>query len=148
MQKLITLSLIIVALGGCAISRHGTKEYTNINTINILDSWEDSQLSTRIVNAGEAYESIDAQEITQILDLRKSALEKAISIPDYYLDEVHPDLKQHFRNEYQKSLQLFIEAHDEGDNSKSIDSGVLSDRWADWYDKNRDRIREGFIKLE
>lgn len=148
MPRLIILSFVALILSGCATSGSGTKDYTNINTINILDSWADAQASTRIVNAGKAYESINVQEMTQILTLRKSALETAESIPDEYLDGVHLGLRQHFRNEYQKSLQLFIEAHDEGDNSKSITSGILSDRWADWYNLNKNEIRDGFISLE
>ena len=131
-----------------ACSNSGTKEYTNPNTIKLFDSWENSQKATRLINTGELYVNIDTKEVLDIQAFKKIALQIAISIPDDYLDDVHVNLKDHFRNEYQRSLQLSIEAYDEGDNLKSIQGSNLLSKWADWHNLNKKKTQEGLIKLE
>lgn len=75
------------------------------------------------------------------LELIREAHGEALQLRDDVLRRAHPDLPWHLRNEYQRSLELLLEAAEEGDNAKSALSGVLHDRWVDWWNAARANIR-------
>ncbi len=80
------------------------------------------------------------------------ALDEAKRVRDAVLDKAHPQLKEHFRSEYEKGLELILKSYDvsggtrSGPPSKSqVDlqaSGVrLLKLWAAWFNAHEHEIR-------
>ncbi len=61
---------------------------------------------------------------------------------DSVLDNIHPELRQNFRDLYQKGLELrLLNLEQKRGNVEAEKQGlVLHDKWADWFNANRDRI--------
>lgn len=99
-----------------------------------------NKLAIRMSNAGGAG-LVSEEEETKLIELNLMALEHAAKVSDGVLAKAHPDLPSHYRNEYQRSLELFIEAYAEENNAKSIQYSILHDQWVDWFNANKKDIR-------
>ena len=57
------------------------------------------------------------------------------------LDKVHPDLKKHFKDEFQQSLILGIQFFESPDNRDSNfdKANELVLKWSRWYDSDETR---------
>ncbi len=85
--------------------------------------------------------TITKGDIEQVLNLRRTALSEARAVTDNVLDKVHPDLKKHFKEEYQQCLVLairFLEGpeHNETDFEKANEFGL---KWSRWYNSDKTR---------
>jgi len=82
-------------------------------------------------------------EMNQILDQMKNALREAELVMDSVLDKAHPELKSHFRNEYQNGLKLKIRniATEDGDFKAELQGAALLEKWGNWYDLHSREIR-------
>ena len=78
---------------------------------------------------------------SEYLDLQRRALAEALKVEDAVLAIAHPDLPESFRNLYQRSLELSIEAFENNDNAASLKSSSLHDQWVEWYNAHRREIR-------
>ena len=78
---------------------------------------------------------------SEYLDLQRRALTEATLVQDNVLAKAHPELPETFRNLYQKSLELSIEAFENKDNAASLQSSSLHDQWVDWYNAHIREIR-------
>jgi hypothetical protein len=78
----------------------------------------------------------------EILQLKKNALQEARLVKDNVLNKVHPELRENFRKLYEKGLELrLLNLEQGGGNPDAENQGlVLHDKWADWFNANRDRI--------
>lgn len=85
----------------------------------------------------------------RIITKLKGGIELSEEIDDSFLDYLHPELKRHFRNEYVRGNQFFLEGIT-GDTStiksvgvqKQIESNNLIVQWVDWWNIHRDEITD------
>lgn len=110
------------------------------NAQHLFASHEANMQAIRISNSGGP--GLVPPEATEsIIKLNRTALSHAQQVRDEVLAKAHPELPSHFRAEYQHSLELSLEAFASGDSAKSIQAGVLHDRWVDWWNASKGDIR-------
>ena len=88
--------------------------------------------AAEIENLGEAGFD-DGKEEEASLEHREAALRAARSVRDEILDKLHPELRSHFRNSFQRSQALFLEARREGDADLETRAIQLRNAWGDWW---------------
>jgi hypothetical protein len=77
----------------------------------------------------------------RILNYYKEALKEAKLVQNNVLIKIHPELKNHFRNELQRGIELRIVNFEQGDVSAELEGSRLMDAWADWYIENQNEMR-------
>jgi hypothetical protein len=136
------LVIVVLLVGGCGESSAFTQdEKKNIRHFEL--SLEHGEKATKETNRADInIKSIEERgsHILAILKHKKNALSEAKLVRDELLDKLNPELRVNFRDKYQRSLELFLEAFESGDSSKSIKSSLLHDAWVDWINENIDAI--------
>ncbi|MBI4556553.1 MAG: hypothetical protein HY706_03135 [Candidatus Hydrogenedentes bacterium] len=110
-------------------------------------SLEYSQEATRILNrhlsavAEGAASNISADEFELIVNTTRKALDEANQVSDEWLEKVHPELRQHYRDDFESGLHLQLTTYEEMDYgvprvSDELARHAAEERWADWYNKN------------
>ena len=92
--------------------------------------------SINISNAHAAYESLNASDIENMLNLKVQALEKAEQIQITVLSKMNKDLPKNYRY-YKKGLSVRIENLKIGNINAEVEGSKLLDEWATWYDNNK-----------
>ncbi len=84
------------------------------------------------------YISVEARD--KVLNLKKSALQEAVIVNDDILEKIHPDMKNHFRNELQQSIEIDIKILESSvpNEQDANRTNELHTKWADWYNDNRE----------
>jgi len=112
------------------------------NTSHFLVSLEANRAATRIINKALPLPRIVSEtDIQEIIRLQKAALREAKLVKDSVLEKAHPELREHFRYEYQKGIELMIESVEAGNAAAQITGSTLLDQWVDWLNSNRKEIR-------
>lgn len=132
---------MIVAPFACTRSRVNWSVEEKANGRHFFQSLEARQAATRLSNQGSPYSKLNENDRKQLIQLLGTALEEARLVRDDVLVKAHPELKQHFRSEYQKGLELQKKNLEEGDARAEIEGSVLDDRFGDWLAANRNEIR-------
>lgn len=85
---------------------------------------------------------LTSDALREMIQLKKTALSEAQTVNDSVLDKIHPDLRQNFRDLYQKGIELrFMNLEQSGGNKLAESQGLLlHNKWSDWFNDNRDRI--------
>lgn len=86
--------------------------------------------------------TLSNEDIASILQLDKTAVREAQQVLDSVLDKMHPDFRQHFRNEYQKSLEIRIQSIEQHDGNLENQGRALAGQWSDWLNAHRDEINQ------
>lgn len=73
------------------------------------------------------------QEVSEVLTLWRQALQEARLVTDSVLDKTHTDLKDKYRNQYQKALQYQITAFEQENVSYSITGSKMKSDFIDWF---------------
>jgi hypothetical protein len=110
------------------------------NAQHLLDSHEADGRATELSNVGGPG-IVPAEEYEEILRLKHRALDHARQVSDAVLAKAHPELPRHFRDEYERSLELLLDAFTGGAMTDSIEAGMLHDRWVDWWNANNEEVR-------
>jgi hypothetical protein len=79
-------------------------------------------------------------ELEKTIALRTMALETAKSVDIEILDSIFPAFGTHFRWDFIKGVELFLAAVQSSSDELLGRSREALNRWADWYDANRERI--------
>lgn len=79
-------------------------------------------------------------ELEKIIALRRMALETAKSVDIEILDSIVAGFGAHFRDDFISGVALFLEAVQSSSDELLARSREALNRWADWYDVNRERI--------
>jgi hypothetical protein len=79
-------------------------------------------------------------ELNKIITLRRMALETARSVDIEVLDSIVVGFGTHFRDEFIRGVSLFLDAVQASSDELLARSREALNRWADWYDANRERI--------
>lgn len=119
------------------------------NAEHFIRALEAMQRATRLVNAAKP--GVLQLGIEEIMEHQRTALAEARLVSDTVLDKAHPQLRDHFRSEFQRGLELVILSEETGLQSKDgrlreqIEIGtkglVLLDKWVDWLNSHRAEIR-------
>ena len=113
------------------------------NIKHFFGSFDTDMGAIRISNRGPAFSTLSPNEVAEILRLEKKALAEAEALRDEVLAKAHPDLPRHYRDEFQKSLELRIRNFEAeaGDLPAEVEASVLHDRWVGWYSRHRKQIK-------
>ncbi len=88
--------------------------------------------AAEIENLGEAgFE--DPQELEASLEFRAKALTAVRSVRDEILDKLHPELRRHVREEFERSQALFLEAQRRNDPALETEAIQLRNAFGDWW---------------
>ena len=65
---------------------------------------------------------------------------EASLVDDKVLNKIHPQLREHFRNELVPVIQLKVRNWEMPQNDLSIHKQIdaLENKWADWFNANKD----------
>ncbi len=87
-------------------------------------------------------DSLPQDQLSKILTLEKTASMEASLVEDRILDKAHPQLKQHFRNELQRAIQLKIQVLEGSQPNASLNAEIdaLEDKWVNWFNSSKDEI--------
>ena len=125
---------------GSSLFKGWTKEEKD-NAKHIVRSYEADLESIRLSNERTTPKFNDETK-NEIIRLKTIALQEARLVTDDTLDKVHPQFREHFRNEYQRGIELrLLNMNDLSGNDKAESMGLeLHSRWADWWNANKGQI--------
>lgn len=96
----------------------------------------------RIINTGGSFELMSPEDSEKMLKFMKRALEEARLVVIEIMNRHYPDFGNHYKDEFIKGLELFIEGSEKNDNLKLLAGQMLVDKWITWYKQNQDAIRK------
>ena len=97
--------------------------------------------ATAVINKGGPYQSISQADMEEIIGYYKKALAEAKKADIESMNQHYPGFGDHFRSEFIKGLELFIQSYEKGDMMTSLASQTLLNEWGNWYQANIDGIR-------
>lgn len=137
MKPLILAIMVLgVLLSACAVSTSSTARYEHFGK-----SIDYGNQAATIQNKLPDYKVIAKEDMKAIVDLQRQSLIEAKLVD---IDQLNGDYKEfgtHYRDEFIKGLELFLDAYDTIDSSKNVEALMLLDRWEGWYRQNIDGIR-------
>jgi hypothetical protein len=98
----------------------------------------------RILNAGppDQISQLKPEEAVAYISLYKIALNEAKQVDLDVLAKIHPELPQHYRDEYLPAVELLHQSHTSvGTFNNQMESHRLWDDWVDWFNANKSDIR-------
>lgn len=118
---------------------------TNFGKVNQLFT-EAMDLTEPPDNSGKPFDMSKDQQ-SQIYSKLQEGVDLSKQIDDSFLDYLNPELKVHYRNEYVKGNELFLEGL-KGDTTNETSVGVkqqlegsrLIGEWNQWWNNNKDTI--------
>jgi len=117
------------------------------NFCHFLNSQRADSQAARISNSTSVGYATE-QQVSEILTLWRQALREASLVNDSVLDKTHPDLRDKYRNHYQKALQYQIAAFEQENISYSLTGSKMKSDFIDWFSsaKGRFRVPKGTVK--
>ena len=98
--------------------------------------------STEIINKSAHYQSIaPADERKEVIGCYKKALTEAKKVDIESTNQTYPGFGDHFRSEFIKGLELFIQSVETGDEMTFDASMALLSKWKNWYQANMEGFR-------
>jgi len=137
----VLFGVMILGPFACTRSKLNWSAEEKANSRHFFQSLEARQAATRLSNQGSPFSKLSENDRKHLIQLLGTALEEATLVRDDVLVKAHPEVKQHFRNEYQKGLELQKKNLEEGDARAEIEGSLLDDRFGDWLDANQNEIR-------
>ena len=116
-RKNLFIILIIIYI---IIQTVSCSEYTKSTVQYFVQSIEYNNQATRIMNMGGSYELVNPEHMDKIIEFKKRALKEAKLVKIGKLNHRYPDFGNHFRDEFMKGLELFIEGVESNDNLKML----------------------------
>jgi hypothetical protein len=95
--------------------------------------------ASEIENLGEPGFDDDQEEAVS-LEFREKALQNARNVRNEVLDKAHPELRRHFRGEFERSQQLFLEARRDGNTRLESEAIALRNTFGDWWLRYRAQV--------
>lgn len=144
----VAIVLSSFALLSCSTESTWTKEERK-NANHFFLSMESDAAAVRILNKEPSPAILSQRDIDMILKYRKTALHEAMLVTDNVLDKAHPQLREHWRNEYEKGLQLYIKTIESPDSYETYDrllfyqmqGQLLLDVFTDWFNAHNQEIK-------
>jgi hypothetical protein len=137
MRRLALLCLLALA---CGASEHDWSAEEIGNAEYVFTALHADRRASQIENLGEAGFD-DRKEEEASLEFREKALQSARSVRDEVLDKLHPELRGHFRTEFERSQALFLEARREGRPSLENQAIALRNDFGDWWVRHGNQVK-------
>ena len=130
--------LLLIFMAGCQKDEHVWSPEDLKSSNYYCSSQRDNREASPTINrAGEVFSIDEKQKVTKLTD---DALASARKVDDRFLDKVHPEIKKHFREEFQAALELARQNLDHPDSKSAHRSEELFAAFVDWFNANRDDI--------
>ena len=114
-----------------------TKE-DRTNSAHYYNSLRDNKEASRLaVRAGNSFSQKQRGEIRA---LTASALTEARMVADQWLDNAHPELKKHYRSQFQAALELALANLDNPNYEAAKKGSVLFSNYSDWIASHQEEI--------
>jgi len=130
---------MLLLLLACAPDRDWTAEEIG-NAEHLFSALAADRRAAEIENLGEAGVE-NAKQAEAALEHRERALRQARAVRDEVLAKAHPDLTLHFRQEFQRSMELFVQAAHEREREFEIEAVRLRTRFGRWYRRHGQEVR-------
>jgi hypothetical protein len=131
--------ILFVFLSGCARAPDWSDdEKKNVNHFYVSDNAD--REATSLVNS-TLNGRVSPATIEHILRLKKTALSHARQLKDTVLDKAHPEMREPYRQLYQRSLELQITSIEQNDAKPGITGSILHDQWIDWFNDHNRKIK-------
>ena len=137
---LISIAVLLPFSHSCSLEFSWTSEDKK-NAEHFFRSLEADAAAIRIINKGLSPTIVSQEDIQKIIEYRKLALSEAKLVIDSVLDKAHPQLREHFRYEYEKGLDLYLKSLEKPDFASQITGSTLLDQWGDWLNSHNDEIK-------
>ncbi len=111
------------------------------NARHIVKSFDARQAATKLANQGPPYSSVPPAETQERQRLYHVALDEARQVTDEVLEKVLPGLGKPFREKYQRSIELQLQAIDQANVAAEIAGSQLHDEWVDWINPRLRQLR-------
>jgi hypothetical protein len=142
------VSAIVLSITCCAPSIWNDTERSELRhfTRSLHENKKADELVVRF--AGEAPKwsigSIAHSDYKKIEGHYKEALRHARNVSDAVLDKLHPELKQHYRKEFQKGVELMRSGmiNEQGWLQDQMKGQLLLDQWKDWVQPRRHQLNK------
>lgn len=115
--------------------------FDEAQTANKIIDGEISKLSTVARLTAKDANDLSAQALTAAREHTQAALSHAQMISDLALDKVHPELRENFRDYFQRSLTVQIGFYQTKDIATFHKEVQLYNQWIDWAQKHSDEFR-------
>lgn len=141
----VVLAVLLMASAACSNEIDWTEEEIE-NAAHFLRAIETNRKATQIVNSDKFGRIVPQGEIDKLRSLQKQALREARKVRDEVLDKAHPQLRKHFRQEFEKGMELLVRSLEEPPVlPEAVNDAILGDqlleRWARWLNENRTDIK-------
>lgn len=147
--RIASLALALVLSAACSRGPLWSAD-EQTNSRHFFLSLEASQKAVQIERKSDS--DVPQFDIEEINRQQRTALTEAEQVRDSVLDKAHPELKEHFRMEYQRGLEQVLSSYalassaiDNSPSSAQVDlqaRGVsLLQRWGEWEKAHRGEIR-------
>ena len=108
---------------------------------NLIDSINYVNEANKIINKVDDFTIVDPEDMDQVIDLYKKAIEEAVLVDINQLNNRLNNFGNHYRDEFIKGLKLIVEGYEKHDNTKYMNGSLLLYKWGEWYTANIDNIK-------
>ena len=124
---------------GCGEPDHGWSAEEIGNAEYVFAALHADKRASEVENLGDPGFDDRLEEETS-LEFREQALSAARSVRDEVLDKIHPELRAHFREEFERSQVLFLEARRERRPELETRAIALRNAFGDWWVRHRHEV--------
>ena len=139
-MRALSLLLLPIAWLACGGEDHGWTPEEIGNAEHLYRALHADLRASEIENLGEPGFD-DAKEEEASLEFRGKALRHAGQVRDDVLDKAHPELRAHFRDEFQRAQQLFLDARKEGRPRLETEAIELRNRFGAWWTRHQREVQ-------
>jgi hypothetical protein len=147
--NIVLTALILILTGACSRGPVWSPDEME-NSQHFFQSLEANQRAVELSRKSDP--DVPQFGIDKINRYQKSALSEARLVRDSVLDKAHPELKVHFRSEYQKGLELILNSYEIASSPKSgppssgqielqVSGVTLLKQWTVWLNAHDREIR-------
>lgn len=112
------------------------------NVEHFSNSIDFANQATRVSNSSGIFEQVADEDIKEMVNYYEQALEEARQVDIAKLNSDYAGFGDHYRDEFIKGAELFVEGYEQSDQEKFLQGQVLLDQWGTWYSDNIDKIRK------
>ena len=135
-----SVTFVLLVLAACSDEPSWTEvEKTNANYLTL--AFEEIQQATRISNSQAAFSPMSKEDRVRMTMHYQNALRYAEIVTPEVSDKIHPEIREHWRDEMEKGVRLRLINLLEGNVWAEIEGSALLDRFGDWWNANKSDIR-------
>lgn len=139
---MILMTALLIVLTGCERinrTRETVTEFTS--TITSIQQMQD------IMEEHKEVADFSAEDIEELVEYGRLAVEHAQKIDYDFLNEIYPDLGTNFEDNLVKGIDLMVKGYQENNQQLADEGAELIESWGNWFEENVENIRPlSFLK--